>query len=506
MTHRSVTSEDEDPLTLAIAPPPNETPTQRDQRLAEEKKAKEISDSIDEEINVQRLAEKKENPVKVLLLGQSESGIFLNPLHILLWDSTFNVLGKTTTLKNFQLINSPKAFKAERASWRAVIQLNVARSIRIIIDAMTRAQQASSPNSPLAPDSLDDISILDSENELPTLTAEHLKLKMRLSPLLQVEESLWRRLSPSSAFESETSHLASITNVPHSTRPKEVYVQSSMAWKSTFSRLLSTSTRSSVDSDPGIDFDDPKDPGVILNNCAEDMIKLWHDPTIRNLLNVLRIRLEDTPGFFLDDLERITELRYVPSDDDILKARLKTMGVSEHRFVLKTGNMVSRDWRVFDVGGARSLRAAWAPFFEFIDAIIFLAPLSCFDQSLVEDPSVNRLEDSILLWRSIVSNQLLQKTELILFLNKCDILEAKLESGIQFSKWVISYGDRPNTFEGTSKYMKKKFGTIHKHNSPTPRTFYCHFTSVTDIKSTFQILENVKDLIVRKSLTDSHML
>lgn len=69
MTRRSVTSEDEDPLTLAIAPPPNETPTQRDQRLAEEKKAKEISDSIDEEINVQRLAEKKENPVKVLLLG-----------------------------------------------------------------------------------------------------------------------------------------------------------------------------------------------------------------------------------------------------------------------------------------------------------------------------------------------------------------------------------------------------------------------------------------------------
>lgn len=248
-----------------------------------------------------------------LIPGQSESGIFFESpsysfieLNVQRPREDNNLEEQVTSAdyhrscinprSDFQLINSPKAFKAERASWRAVIQLNVARSIRIIIDAMTRAQQASSPNSPLAPDSLDDISILESENELPTLTAEHLKLKMRLSPLLQVEESLWRRLSPSSAFESQTSHLASITNVPHSTRPKEVYVQSSMAWKSTFSRLLSTSTRSSVDSDPGIDFDDPKDPGVILNNCAEDMIKLWHDPTIRNLLNVLRIRLEDTPG------------------------------------------------------------------------------------------------------------------------------------------------------------------------------------------------------------------
>jgi len=41
--------------------------------------------------------------------------------------------------------------------------------------------------------------------------------------------------------------------------------------------------------------------------------------------------------------------------DDILRARLKTLGVSEHRFNLNAGNMVSRDWRVFDVGGARSL-------------------------------------------------------------------------------------------------------------------------------------------------------
>ncbi|KAJ3733784.1 guanine nucleotide binding protein, alpha subunit [Lentinula guzmanii] len=501
MPRRSVASEDNDPLTLAIAPPPNETPVEREQRLAEEKKAKEISDSIDEEINAQRLAEKKEDSVKVLLLGELSN----MKIVVLIQES------------DFQLINSPKAFKAERASWRAVVQLNVARSIRIIIDAITRAQQASSsPSSPVAQGSSDDMSIPDTETEFPTLTVEHLKLKMRLSPLLQVEESLWRRLSPSSAVEFEASHLASITNVPHSTRPKEVYVQSSMAWKSTFSRLLSTSTRDSVESDTGIDFDDPKDPGVILNNCAEDMIKLWHDSTIRELLNVSGIRLEDTPGFFLDDLERITALRYVPSDDDILKARLKTMGVSEHRFVLKTGNLVSRDWRVFDVGGARSLVRFDSDFIAFhfdpldnndsLDAIIFLAPLSCFDQSLIEDPSVNRLEDSILLWRSIVSNQLLQKTELILFLNKCDILKAKLESGIQFSKWVISYSDRPNTFEGTSKYMKKKFGTIHKNNSPTPRTFYCHFTSVTDIQSTFQILENVKDFIVRKSLADSHML
>ncbi|KAF9070844.1 guanine nucleotide binding protein, alpha subunit [Rhodocollybia butyracea] len=487
MPRRSLT-EDEDPLSKLIAPPPNESPAEREQRISEEKKAKEISDGIDEELNAQRLAEKKENKISVLLLGAS----------------TF--AGKSTTLKNFQLINSPKAFKAERGSWRTIVQLNIARSIRIIFDAMTTAQQQYSGLSPVSPISEDrSPSPLEFEQELPMLTAEHLKLKMRLSPLLQVEESLWRRLSPSTATATQQ---VSVTNVPppSSNLKKEIYVQSATPWKSAFSRFLSSSNRESVDSDDGIDFDDPQDPGVILNNCAEDMIKLWHDPTIKALLQALRIRLEDTPGFFLDELDRVTALKYVPSDDDILKARLKTMGVSEHRFVLKTGNMMSRDWRVFDVGGARSLRAAWAPFFDACDAIIFLAPLSCFDQSLVEDPSVNRLEDSILLWRAIVSNQLLQTTELILFLNKCDILKAKLESGIRFSKWVISYGDRPNTFEGTSRYMKKKFATIFKQHSTTPRTFYCHFTSVTDTHSTFTILENGTQNLAYKAPIDNWLV
>lgn len=38
-----------------------------------------------------------------------------------------------------------------------------------------------------------------------------------------------------------------------------------------------------------------------------------------------------------------------------------------------------------------AVAAAWAPFFDDMDAIIFLAPISCFDQVLAEDPTVNRL-------------------------------------------------------------------------------------------------------------------
>ena len=65
---------DEDPLSRLLAPPPNETAEERETRLRLETEARQISDRIDEQLKAERAALKKNRPVKVLLLGQSESG------------------------------------------------------------------------------------------------------------------------------------------------------------------------------------------------------------------------------------------------------------------------------------------------------------------------------------------------------------------------------------------------------------------------------------------------
>jgi hypothetical protein len=49
---------------------------------------------------------------------------------------------------------------------------------------------------------------------------------------------------------------------------------------------------------------------------------------------------------------------------DVLKARLKTTGVVEHTFLVTSGSNRGVEWRIFDVGGARNQRQAWAPYFE----------------------------------------------------------------------------------------------------------------------------------------------
>ncbi|KIK95545.1 hypothetical protein PAXRUDRAFT_826893 [Paxillus rubicundulus Ve08.2h10] len=466
---------DDDPLARAIAPPPNETPAERALRISAEQEAKRVSDAIDEELNRQRTADKKgPKPIKLLLL-------------------------------DFQLMHSPRAFRAEKASWRAVIQLNVVQSIHAILDLMSKAHASShglssSSSNPYAASSSSRPTT--AHKDYPQLTPEHLKLKMRLAPLIQVEASLIRKLLPPGQAD-----LATHTTPSALPSQQEVSVNSSISWKGAFNRLMGNSgnPRDSCESADFINWSDPEDAGVVLHACSEDMIKLWGDPTIRNLMEIEKMRPEEMAGFFLDALARVTSPRYVPTDDDILRARLKTLGVSEHRFQVDTGpfgSPMSHDWRVFDVGGQRSLVTAWAPYFDDMNAIIFLAPISCFDQVLQEDPSINRLADSFILWKNIVSHPLLKKTELVLFLNKCDIFRAKLASGIRLGDYITSYGNRPNDFESASTYIRKKFAGLMKEHAGD-KTFYCHFTSVTDTTSTSLILRNVQDVIVRDNLRKS---
>jgi len=111
-----------------------------------------------------------------------------------------------------------------------------------------------------------------------------------------------------------------------------------------------------------------------------------------------------------------------------------------------------------------SQRAAWIPYFIEITALIFLAPLSSFNERLAEDNRVNCLEDTFVLWRVLSANKMLANVQLvgasafvasfvgclnasqILFLNKTDLLRRKLEQGIRVKKYIPEF-DKANDYE-----------------------------------------------------------
>ena len=69
--------ENEDPLAVLLTPPIDETHEEREQRLQREAEARRVSEGIDAVIQKERDALKNQKVLKMLLLGQSGSGMSL---------------------------------------------------------------------------------------------------------------------------------------------------------------------------------------------------------------------------------------------------------------------------------------------------------------------------------------------------------------------------------------------------------------------------------------------
>lgn len=81
---------------------------------------------------------------------------------------------------------------------------------------------------------------------------------------------------------------------------------------------------------------------------------------------------------------------------------------------------------MYDVGGQRSERKKWIHCFESVQAIVFLVAISEYDQVLVEDETINRMEEALTLFDSICNSKWFVNTSIILFLNKIDIFKTKI--------------------------------------------------------------------------------
>lgn len=86
---------------------------------------------------------------------------------------------------------------------------------------------------------------------------------------------------------------------------------------------------------------------------------------------------------YLNSLDRMSQLNYIPSQQDVLRTRVKTTGIVETQFTFK-----GLRFKMVDVGGQRSERKKWIHCFEGVTAIIFCVSLAGYDLVLAEDEEV----------------------------------------------------------------------------------------------------------------------
>ncbi|XP_068886653.1 guanine nucleotide-binding protein G(z) subunit alpha isoform X2 [Aphelocoma coerulescens] len=121
--------------------------------------------------------------------------------------------------------------------------------------------------------------------------------------------------------------------------------------------------------------------GEITPELLGVMKRLWADPGVQECFcRSNEYHLEDNAAYYLNDLERIAALDYIPTVEDILRSRDMTTGIVENKFTFK-----ELTFKMVDVGGQRSERKKWIHCFEGVTAIIFCVELSGYDLKLYED-------------------------------------------------------------------------------------------------------------------------
>jgi len=225
---------------------------------------------------------------------------------------------------------------------------------------------------------------------------------------------------------------------------------------------------------------------------------LWADSGIQECYDRRReYQLTDSAKYYLDELERVGDPDYLPSVQDILRARTPTTGIIEYPFDLD-----GVIFRMVDVGGQRSERRKWIHCFENVTSIMFLVALSEYDQVLVESDNENRMEESKALFRTIITYPWFQNSSVILFLNKKDLLEEK----ILYSHLVDYFPE----FDGPQKdaqaareFILKMFVDL---NPDPDKIIYSHFTCATDTKNIRFVFAAVKDTILQTNLKEYNLV
>nr|AUG84414.1 Gai [Platynereis dumerilii] len=236
------------------------------------------------------------------------------------------------------------------------------------------------------------------------------------------------------------------------------------------------------------------DEGELTTELAHIMKRLWKDSGVRECFGRSReYQLNDSAEYYLNALDRISQPGYVPTEQDVLRTRVKTTGIVETHFTFK-----DLHFKMFDVGGQRSERKKWIHCFEGVTAIIFIVATSEYDLTLAEDQEMNRMMESMKLFDSICNNKWFTDTSIILFLNKKDLFEEKIKKSpltICFPEYLGA-----NTFDEAAAYIQLKFENLNKRKDT--KEIYTHFTCATDTNNVQFVFDAVTDVIIKNNLKD----
>jgi GTPase SAR1 family protein len=191
---------------------------------------------------------------------------------------------------------------------------------------------------------------------------------------------------------------------------------------------------------------------------------LWADEQIQKAFaHKDETQIPDHMQYFFDKLDQVSAQDYIPTDEDVLRARIRTIGITSVTF-----DMDSAIIRIYDVGGQRNERSKWEKVMNEVGGVIYCVSFSEFDKPMFEDPSILRINDSIQIFEEITHRDQFNSAPFFLICNKFDIFKEKVTSTDCFVKTFPEYTGNPHDPEECAQYIIDKFLSVAGENPNRP--------------------------------------
>jgi len=238
------------------------------------------------------------------------------------------------------------------------------------------------------------------------------------------------------------------------------------------------------------------------SDVTPDMISpieaLWHDSGIQATFkaNAGRLLLLESLGYWMNKLDRITKDAYVPDLQDVLRSRAPTTGIVETEFEIEGSHFL-----MIDVGGQRNERKKWIHCFQEVTSLIFVASLNSYDQVLYEDETSNGMFEALNLFEDTINMDYFKNVDVILFLNKSDLFREKIKK----TPLTVFFADYKGSqeFDECVSFIEEEFRLRVKD---VDKDLYCHVTCATDTSNVQFTFNAVKNIIIRKGLSDAGIM
>lgn len=221
-----------------------------------------------------------------------------------------------------------------------------------------------------------------------------------------------------------------------------------------------------------------------------DVERVWTGVETEDELRIRQYQMADHLRYFVGSPSKFAQVcddDYIPSKTDVLRTRLPTSSVREHRIIVK-GNLKSKTRFVFfDVGGQKRHRGEWLSLLHDKQYVVFFASLAEYNEKLEEDDKTNRLFESIALFQQIVHEMRDKNKSYILMLNKEDLFNDKFIHGqIKLSDYYPDYIGSDTDPDEAKQFIKSLFLKGIEHEQ-----IFTRFTTAIDERNIKSVFEDI---------------